>query len=136
MERAGIRILNNEKVEIRGLQVVGVHDAELHDSQIFRAILQEAKLDRNRPSILLAHQPLNLTIPEEEGASLQLSGHTHGGQIWPWTVVAARVHGPYNRGLNLFGKLQVLTSNGAGTWGAPMRVGTKSEIILIRMIAV
>jgi len=131
VERAGIRVLNNEKVEINGLQLVGVHDAELHDPPLFRAVLQGAKLDRNRPSILLAHQPLNLSIPEEEGVSLQLSGHTHGGQLWPWTQVAARVHGRFNRGLNRFGKLLVLTSNGVGTWGTPMRVGTMSEIILI-----
>ena len=133
VERAGIRVLNNEKVEINGLQLVGVHDAELHIPPLFRALLQGAKLDRNRPSILLAHQPLNLSIPEEEGMSLQLSGHTHGGQLWPWTWVAARVHGRFNRGLNQFGKLLVLTSNGAGTWGAPMRVGTISEIVLIRL---
>jgi len=133
VERAGIRVLNNEKVEINGLQLVGVHDAELHDPPLFRAVLQGAKLDRNRPGILLAHQPLNLSIPEEEGVSLQLSGHTHGGQLWPWTQVAARVRGRFNRGLNRFGKLLVLTSNGVGTWGAPMRVGTMSEIILIRL---
>jgi len=131
VERAGIRVLNNEKVEINGLQLVGVHNAELHDPPLFRALLQGAKLDRNRPSILLAHQPLNLSVAEEEGVSLQLSGHTHGGQLWPWTWVAARVHGRFNSGLNRFGKLLVLTSNGVGTWGAPMRVGTKSEIVLI-----
>ena len=135
VKRAGVRVLNNEKVEINGLQVVGMHDTELHDPRLFRAVLREAKLDRTRPSILLAHQPLNLAIPEEEGVSLQLSGHTHGGQIWPWTLVAARVHGPFNQGLNPFGKLLVLTSNGVGTWGAPMRVGTKAEIILIQMDA-
>jgi hypothetical protein len=133
VDRAGIRVLNNEKVELNGLQVVGVHDAELREPPLFRAVLQGVKLDRNRPIILLAHQPLNLSIPEEEGVSLQLSGHTHGGQIWPWTWVAARVHGRFNRGLNRFGKLLVLTSNGVGTWGAPMRVGTKSEIVLIRL---
>jgi hypothetical protein len=133
VERTGIRVLNNEKVETNGLQIIGVHDAELHDPPLFRALLQGAKLDRNRPSILLAHQPLNLSIPEEEGVTLQLSGHTHGGQLWPWTWVAARVHGRFNRGLNQFGKLPVLTSNGAGTWGAPMRGGTKSEIVLIRL---
>ena len=133
VERAGIRVLNNEKVEINGLQIVGVHDAELHAPPLFHALLRGARLDRNRPSILLAHQPLNLSIPDEEGVSLQLSGHTHGGQLWPWTWVAARVHGRFNCGLNQFGKLLVLTSNGAGTWGAPMRVGTISEIVLIRL---
>jgi len=131
IKRAGIRVLNNEKVEIDGLQIVGVHDAELHDPQLFRALLQGAELDRNRASILLAHQPLHLTIPEEAGISLQVSGHTHGGQIWPWTWVAARVHKQFNHGLNQLGEMQVLTSNGVGTWGAPMRVGTISEIVLI-----
>jgi predicted MPP superfamily phosphohydrolase len=120
-------------VEINGLQFVGVNNAGIHDPQLFRTLLQGAKLDRNRASILLAHQPLNLSIPEEEGVSLQLSGHTHGGQLWPWTWVAARVHGRFNCGLNRFGNLLVLTSNGAGTWGAPMRVGTISEIVLIRL---
>jgi len=133
VRRAGIRVLNNEKVEVNGLQLVGVHDAELHDQETFRAILQRAGLDRNRASILLSHQPLNLVIPEEAGISLQLSGHTHGGQFWPWTLAAARVHGRFNRGLNRLGQLWVFTSNGVGTWGAPMRVGTKSEIILIRL---
>jgi hypothetical protein len=133
VERAGIRVLNNEKVEINGMQIVGVHDGQTQNPQVFRELLQCAALDRNRPSILLAHQPSNLAIAEAEGVSLQVSGHTHGGQIWPWTWVAARAHGRFNRGLNQFGDLQVLTSNGVGTWGAPMRVGTRSEIVLIRL---
>ena len=133
VQRAGIRVLNNERVDVNGLQLVGVHDAELHKARLFRSLLQGTGLDRNRASILLAHQPLNLAIAEEEGISLQVSGHTHGGQFWPWTLAAARVHRQFNQGLNRLGKLLVLTSNGIGTWGAPMRVGTISEIILIRL---
>jgi len=133
IERAAIRVLNNEKVEFEGMQIIGVHDGETHDPQVFRGLLQRAALDWNRPSILLAHQPSNLAIAEDEGISLQVSGHTHGGQLWPWTWVAARVHGRFNRGLNRFGELLVLTSDGVGTWGAPMRVGTKAEIVLIRL---
>jgi len=133
VQRTGIRILNNEKVDIHGLQIVGVHDREAGDPRQFRARLRQAGLNGNRPSILLAHQPSSLAIAEEEGISLQLSGHTHGGQIWPWTWVAARVHGRFNYGLNRFGKLLVYTSSGAGTWGVPMRVGTKSEIVLIQL---
>jgi len=131
VQRVGIHVLNNEKVDVDGLQIVGVHDREAGDPQPLRALLQQAELDENRASILLAHQPSNLAIAEKTGISLQLSGHTHGGQIWPWTLLAARVHRQFNHGLNRFGKMQVYTSLGAGTWGVPMRVGTKSEIILI-----
>jgi predicted MPP superfamily phosphohydrolase len=133
VQRTGIRVLNNEKVDVHGLQIVGVHDRETSDPRQFRALLRQAALDGSRASILLAHQPSSLAIAEEAGISLQLSGHTHGGQIWPWTWAAARVHGRFNYGLNRFGELLVYTSSGAGTWGVPMRVGTRSEIVLIRL---
>jgi predicted MPP superfamily phosphohydrolase len=133
VQRTGIRVLNNEKVDVHGLQIVGVHDGEAGDPRQFRALLRQAELDGSRASILLAHQPSGLAIAEEAGISLQLSGHTHGGQIWPWTWMAARVHGRFNRGLNRFGKLLVYTSSGAGTWGVPMRVGTNPEIVLIHL---
>lgn len=131
VQRTGIRVLNNEKVDVQGLQIVGVHDRETGDPRQFRALLRQAQLDGSRASILLAHQPSSLAIAEAAGISLQLSGHTHGGQVWPWVWVAARVHGRFNYGLNRFGELLVYTSSGAGTWGVPMRVGTKSEIVLI-----
>jgi len=133
VQRTGIRVLNNEKVDLHGLQIVGVHDDEAGDPRQFRALLRQAELDRSRTSILLAHQPSNLAIAEEMGISLQLSGHTHGGQLWPWTWVATRVHGRFIYGLNRFGKLLVYTSSGAGTWGIPMRVGTNSEIVLFQL---
>jgi predicted MPP superfamily phosphohydrolase len=133
VQRTGIRVLNNEKVDLHGLQIVGMHDREARDPQQFRTLLQQADLDGSRPSILLAHQPSSLAIAEEMGISLQLSGHTHGGQVWPWTRLAKRVHGRFNYGLNRLGQLQVLTSSGAGTWGVPMRVGTNSEIVLIHL---
>ena len=130
--RTGIRVLNNEKVDVDRLQIVGVHDGEAGEPQTLRAVLQSTQLDDQRPSILLAHQPSNPAIAAEAGISLQLSGHTHGGQIWPWSWVAALVHGRFNYGLNRVGALQVFTSSGVGTWGMPMRVGTKSEIVLLR----
>ena len=135
VRRTEIRVLHNEKVDVHGLQIVGVHDLEAGDPRQFRALLRQAKLEGSRASILLAHQPSNLTVAEEAGIALQLSGHTHGGQFWPWTWEAARVHGRFNYGPNRFGKLLVYTSSGAGTWGVPMRVGTKSKIVLIRFSA-
>jgi hypothetical protein len=130
---AGLRPLNNEKVTVEGLQIVGVHDGEAEDARQFGKILSGAALERGRASILLTHRPANLAMAEAAGVSLQLSGHTHEGQCWPWSWVIYKVHGPFAYGLNRFGNLLVLTSSGAGTWGPPMRAGTKSEIVLLRL---
>jgi predicted MPP superfamily phosphohydrolase len=132
VRRAGIRVLNNEMQTIDGVQIVGVHDSEAGDAALLREILQRARIDRTRPSILLAHRPGNLAVAEEEGISLQLSGHTHRGQIWPWNLLVARIYGPFAYGLNRLGNLWVYTSSGAGTWGPPLRVATKAELVLIR----
>ncbi len=129
--RTGIQVLNNEKITIDGLQIVGVHDSEAENPTELRRILREAEIDPGQPSILLAHRPVNLSVAEEADISLQLSGHTHGGQIWPWNLLVSRIYGRFAHGLSRLGKLQVYTSYGVGTWGPPLRVGTKSEIILI-----
>ncbi len=132
VKSTGVRVLNNEKISLDGLQVVGVHDSEAGNPTELRSILRQVQIDQAHPSILLAHRPVNLSVAEEEGISLQLSGHTHGGQIWPWNLVVSRIYGSFASGLSRLGKLQVYTSNGTGTWGPPLRVGTKSEIVLIR----
>jgi predicted MPP superfamily phosphohydrolase len=129
----GMRVLDNEKVEVHGLQLVGVHDRETHSPEVFGTLLAKAGLDTARASILLAHRPENLAVPEAAGISLQLSGHTHRGQFWPWTLIARRVHRDFAYGLNRFGGMAVFTSSGAGTWGPPFRLGTRSEVVLIRL---
>jgi uncharacterized protein len=131
-ERAGLRVLHNEKVEVAGLQIVGVHDSEAGQPELLRQILRRAELDPQRPSLLLAHRPVNLAVAEAGGISLQLSGHTHSGQFWPWNLVVARIYGKFAYGLSRLGRLLVYTSSGVGTWGPPLRVGTKAEIVLIR----
>lgn len=128
---SGIRVLNNEKITVDGLQIVGVHYRDAVNAQQYRSILQQAELDRDCASILLLHAPSGLPIAEEEGISLQLSGHTHGGQIFPFTWIVSRVWGEFTHGLERLGNLLVYTSTGAGTWGPPMRVGTRPEIALI-----
>jgi predicted MPP superfamily phosphohydrolase len=130
--RAGVRVLNNEKLNADGLQIVGVH---FHDSVHpvhYRAVLQRAAIDASRAAILIVHAPHNLPIAEEEGISLQISGHTHGGQFVPYTWFVARIFGRFAYGLQRLGKMLVYTSCGAGTWGPPLRVGTIPEIVLIR----
>jgi uncharacterized protein len=131
VSNSGVRVLNNEKVTVDGLQIVGVHYHDAVNAQQYRSILRRAELDRDRASILLTHAPGGLPIAEEEGISLQLSGHTHGGQIFPFTWIVSRVWGQFAYGLKRLGNLLVYTSSGTGTWGPPMRVGTTPEIVLI-----
>jgi hypothetical protein len=131
--RTGVQVLNNEKISVDGLQIVGVHDSEAEDPKTLREILERARLDSALPSILLAHRPVNLEVAEEAGISLQLSGHTHHGQMWPWNLLVRRIYGPFAYGLHRLKTMWVYTSSGAGTWGPPLRVGTKSEIVLIRL---
>jgi predicted MPP superfamily phosphohydrolase len=129
--QAGVRALDNEKVEVDGLQLIGVHYRDAVHPEQYRSFLRGMQLDRTRASILLLHAPVRLAISEEEGISLQLSGHTHGGQFFPWTLVAKRVWAQFNHGLQRLGNLQVYTTYGTGTWGPPLRVATRPEIVLI-----
>jgi predicted MPP superfamily phosphohydrolase len=131
VDRSGVRVLHNEKVTIDGLQIVGVHYHETTNADRFRSILERADIRRGQASILLSHAPHALSIPEEAGISMQLSGHTHGGQIFPFTWFTRRIFGAYTYGLKRFGDMLVYTTTGVGTWGPPMRVGTQPEIVLI-----
>ncbi len=132
VEYSGVRVLNNEKVTVDGLQIVGVHHRDSTNDDRFRQVLREADVDRERASILLTHTPDRVKIAEEEGISLQLSGHTHGGQFFPYTWITSRMYGKFVYGLQRLGKMLVYISYGAGTWGPPLRVGTTPEIVLIQ----
>ena len=128
---AGVRVLNNEKIELDGLQIIGIHYGETVNPALYRELLRKAAISPERASVLIAHAPHRLTIAEEAGISLQVSGHTHGGQFPPGSWVASRVYGEFVHGLHRLGKLLVFTNWGAGTWGPPLRVGTSAEIVLI-----
>jgi predicted MPP superfamily phosphohydrolase len=132
LAQAGMRVLNNEKVIVDGLQILGVRYHETTFPMRLRTTLESMKIDRKTASILLSHVPNRLPIVGEAGVSLQLSGHTHGGQFVPYTWLTRRVFGKFTHGLHSFGALQVYTSYGAGTWGPPMRVGTSPEIVLLK----
>ncbi len=132
VEHSGVRVLNNEKVTVDGLQIVGVHYRDSTNDDHFRSVLQRADVDRDHASILLTHAPDRLQIAEEEGFSLQLSGHTHGGQFFPFTWITSRIYGKFVYGLQRLGNLLVYVSYGAGTWGPPLRLGTTPEIVLIQ----
>jgi uncharacterized protein len=128
----GVRVLENETVTVEGMQIVGVDYRSSVSPERFASVLSGAGVDPKRPSILLSHAPHNLEVGEHAGISLQLSGHTHRGQMIPYSWIVDRIFGKYAYGLHHFGKMLVYTSCGAGTWGPPLRVGTNPEIVLIR----
>ncbi len=132
LTEAGIRVLNNERVVVDGLQIVGVAYGDSTYPIRLRAFLESLHLHEGAASILLNHVPNRLPIAEQAGVSLQLSGHTHGGQLFPFTWLTRRAFGKFTRGFRQFGALRLYTSTGTGTWGPPMRVGTNSEVVLLR----
>ncbi len=128
---AGVRVLSNEKVEVDGLQIVGVPYRNAAHDDHFASVLRGIRLDRDRASILLTHAPDHPEIAEAAGVSLQLSGHTHLGQFIPWSWMARRIYRQFVYGLSRIGKMQVFTSSGAGTWGPPLRLGSNPEIVML-----
>src|SRR6266566_2745800 len=129
---AGVRVLHNEKVDADQLQIVGVpYNHATHDEH-FQKVLRLIGVDRNRASILLTHAPDRPHIAEKEGISLQVSGHTHVGQFFPWTWMARRIYRQFVYGLSRIGKMLIYTSSGAGTWGPPLRLGSSSEIVFFQ----
>jgi predicted MPP superfamily phosphohydrolase len=140
LERLGARVLVNEHVVLdhdgAALTVAGVTDWSAHHFDPShksdpRAAAKGAP--EHAPKVLLAHQPRSAASAEAAGFELQLSGHTHGGQFWPWNFLV-RLQQPFIAGLNRLGRMWVYTSRGTGYWGPPMRFGVPSEITLIRLV--
>jgi predicted MPP superfamily phosphohydrolase len=132
VRRAGIHVLHNEKVDLDGLQIIGVGYRSSRREEDFRTILQKIGIDPRRPSILLKHAPFNLQVAGEQRISLQLSGHTHQGQVFLFRWITSKVYQGYDYGLKRFGDLLIYTSSGAGSWGPPMRIDTIPEIVVIQ----
>jgi len=89
-------------------------------------------VDKQQPIIVMDHQPIGLDEAAEQGADLQLSGHTHHGQIWPFHLITKAVY-EVSWGYKKKGQTHVYVSSGVGTWGPPVRLGNTPEIINIKL---
>jgi hypothetical protein len=135
----GLRVLRNQRVEIthRGgaIDLAGVNDREggrYDDPPDYEAAL--ADRDPARPVLLLAHQPVQVHRAAAYGVDLQLSGHTHGGQLFPFDALV-RLEQPMVSGLATIDGTQVYVTNGAGFWGPPMRVGAAPDVTLLELVS-
>jgi uncharacterized protein len=136
IESKGIRILKDEIVEIEGgIQLIGRLD---RDSKRFygkeRKTVEELVrgIDLSKPVIMLDHQPFELSETEKYGIDLQLSGHTHNGQMWPLNYITARIY-ELSYGYLKRGSTQYIVSSGYGLWGPRVRSGSRSEVLIINI---
>lgn len=139
--RLGLRVLMNEHVVLshRGARIVvaGVTDFSAHRFDPAQRSDPEAAM-AGAPGdagarILLAHQPRSAPAAVRAGFDLQLSGHTHGGQFWPW-MFFVRFQQPFTAGLHRLGRMWIYISRGTGYWGPPKRFGAPSEITLLELV--
>lgn len=147
LKEIGVHVLENQKEEQDGIQLIGLNymnaDEKSRDEMraakgdvTIKSVLPTLEIDTARPSILLHHNPQGVEYANANGIDLYLSGHTHGGQFFPATIVNHYLF-KYNRGLYVYdaeGKpTKVYVSDGLGTTGPPMRTFTKSAISIINL---
>ncbi|HTM44994.1 MAG TPA: metallophosphoesterase [Polyangiaceae bacterium] len=141
LAQIGIRVLRNERVSIgsaeHSFDLAGIDDHHAaqfghgHGADIARATQGR---DPSRSLVLLAHQPVQALQAESFGVELQLSGHTHGGQLWPFNYLV-KLQQPVVAGMGRVGRTMVYVNSGTGYWGPPMRLGTTSEITEITLLS-
>ncbi|MGI5437339.1 metallophosphoesterase [Streptomyces shenzhenensis] len=133
VRRLGLRPLENARTELPGFDLAGVNDVQ-GESEGQGPDFGRALGDRDpaRACVLLAHQPVQIHEAVRHGVDLQLSGHTHGGQLWPGSLLAAAAN-PTVAGLERYGDTQLYVSRGAGAWGPPTRVGAPSDITVVEL---
>ncbi|MGW4649533.1 metallophosphoesterase [Kitasatospora sp. NPDC004289] len=129
----GVRPLENARTELPWFDLAGVNDlageSEGEGPDFVRAL---GDRDPSRAAVLMAHQPVNIHDAVRHGVDLQLSGHTHGGQLWPGNYLAELAN-PTVAGLERYGDTQLYVTRGAGAWGPPVRVGAPSDITVLTL---
>lgn len=137
LESLGVQPLRNENTQIRrggaAFDLAGVNDISgrsIDDGPNFDRALSGT--ESSRPTVLMAHQPVQVSDAAERGVALQLSGHTHGGQLWPFHYVVGLQQGAVS-GLSTVDETQLYVTRGAGYWGPPVRVGAPPDITVLSL---
>ena len=134
LKKTPVHILDNQVAEIEGLRLIGLSYAERGDNSDPIAKLESLKPEYlDKPNILLYHSPTNIEEFSQNGINLQLSGHTHLGQMIPFNLITKLIYHGYDYGLHRIGNYTLYTTNGIGTWGPLMRIGNTPEIVVITL---
>ncbi len=141
IRKLGLTVLKNQHVVLdhdgaslvlAGVDDIGAHHYDAAQRSDPAAALEGAPLDAGA-KILLAHQPGSAQAAAQAGYDVQISGHTHGGQFWPWNLFV-RFFQPFTAGLHRMKSLWVYVNSGTGYWGPPNRFGVPAEITRIRLV--
>lgn len=126
--------LENRMVIHKGIQVVGINDrASLKKEESAGTVIDSLNVDKNMPTVLLYHTPVEWDEARERGVDVMLSGHTHNGQIYPFTLLVRMTY-KYIKGLYEEEGKFLHVSPGTGTWGPPMRLGSRNQITLLHLV--
>ena len=129
--KSGITLLRDSSVLINNdIYIIGRDDRSNHARKSLSDLMQE--IDRSKPTILLDHQPLGLDEAQNNGIDMQLSGHTHRGQVWPISLITKLMF-ESEYGASSKGDTQYYVSSGLGIWGGKFRIGTRSEYVVINI---
>lgn len=142
LRELGINVLENEITNWNGIQVIGLNHMRadntafnIHISEngtTIKSVLENLRVNKSKPAIMLHHSPEGIQYASENGVDLYLAGHTHAGQLFPVKYIADLIF-DFNKGWHRYNGTQLFVSQGVGTFGPPMRVGTKSEIVLLTL---
>ncbi len=130
----GVIVLRNEVFDYKGVQIIGI-DFPDREGEKDNPVIHSIQFDRTKPSILMYHSPTGLQDAAKAGVNLQVSGHTHGGQIFPFSILTGLFYKKI-KGLYEVDEMLLYVSQGTGTWGPPMRIGSVNEITLINIVPV
>jgi len=130
LEGNGVIVLRNEVVELKKINLIGIDYTE--NSKVVKKELNKTKINNSKPSILLNHVPVGAEVAKAKGVKLMLSGHTHAGQIFPFSLLVRLTYSKI-KGLYSENGFYTYVNPGTGTWGPPMRLGSKKEITLLKL---
>jgi len=156
LKKTKIQILHNEIIELDGLQIIGISYPGIRGAHEIRGLEKLPPNSSNkRPRILLFHTPTNIrpkggdgldhhfatywvpdtsfALNKEMGADLQLSGHSHAGQLFPFGFLTKLIYKGYDYGFHRLSRFAIYTTSGVGTWGPPMRTGNSPEIVVVEL---